>query len=96
MKNSQRVRDAFRRLVTLVLLASLLFPTPALADCPPWHFCQLENKAHDLGNTAKDVGTNILEGGKKVLEGGGKILRGAGQLLTGHPGDAWASVIDAF
>ena len=82
-----------RSLATLLTLA-LLTSESVLADCPAWGFCQLENKAHDVGNTIKDVGTGAVSGAKKAGEGVLDVAKGVGQTITGHPEQGWKTIQD--
>ncbi len=79
--------------------AAAFLATPAYADCPPWHLCQLENAKNDVVvvvkdtvETAKDAVTAAAGGVKDGVVGAAKILRGAAELATGRPGEAWESV----
>ena len=93
MRSRPSVRGCFKRALGIVLISCILLPAPAVA-CPAWDWCQIENKAHDVGKAAKDVVTGVADGAKKTAEGGVKILRGAAELATGHPGQAWSTIVD--
>lgn len=81
------------RCVATVLVIVVLTPSPAFS-CDPWSWCQVENKAHDVGNTLKSGGEAVLDGGKKVVQGGGQVFQGAGQVITGHPAEGWKTIQD--